>query len=305
MAFAVKELPGRGRGLVASATIRRGTTAVADAALGAVLHAPPPTGGIRGGHCRQCFRRLVPSNNNGGGGGGFCCTACADAAEASQERILRNCAPLQTDRKFPRLIAVLTAHSLTRGADFQPFWGRVLSLAVPQQMISSPDVVDSFSADYEDLRESFRLALGDAHAAIFSSLPLEWYARMHGICHVNTIGLPPRDPALKPESKAKAESEAAAAAAAAATNVAVGLFGTASLLNHSCEPNLVMHRDPDLAAPAVRFLATRHIPAGEELTISYLQNAHGVQRQVRQEELLHNYGFECGCPLCLREAGQC
>jgi hypothetical protein len=50
-----------------------------------------------------------------------------------------------------------------------------------------------------------------------------------------------------------------------------GLYITSSLVNHSCNPNCskFSRTDTAFAVPVTEFIATRDIPAGEEITISY------------------------------------
>ena len=74
------------------------------------------------------------------------------------------------------------------------------------------------------------------------------------------------------------------------------LFALASLLNHSCDPNceVVMH---PFAHVVVR--AKRDLPAGAELTTSYVDTALGAG--MRQARLLHGYGFACQCERCKAE----
>jgi len=68
----------------------------------------------------------------------------------------------------------------------------------------------------------------------------------------------------------------------------------ASMLNHSCEPNL------DVTFPhnngVVRFTAARDIARNEQLTISYIDAEQGTA--ARQHALEFAYGFRCRCPRC-------
>ncbi|WIA19931.1 hypothetical protein OEZ85_005819 [Tetradesmus obliquus] len=78
----------------------------------------------------------------------------------------------------------------------------------------------------------------------------------------------------------------------------IGLFPEFSLLNHSCAPNTaapVLLRDRLLLRTAVV------VPAGQELTTSYLSTAGGMPRQQRQQLLQQHYGFVCGCHRCKAE----
>ncbi|KAH9922237.1 SET domain-containing protein [Fomitopsis serialis] len=80
-----------------------------------------------------------------------------------------------------------------------------------------------------------------------------------------------------------------------------GLYVLHSHLNHSCEPSLsVRHLDQRTALARVTVLARRAIPAGEELTITYVDPSLPVEQ--RRKRLLE-WGFgKCECERCVREA---
>lgn len=73
----------------------------------------------------------------------------------------------------------------------------------------------------------------------------------------------------------------------------LGCFPDVSRLNHDCRPNLAFRIDEKLAH---RTYAVREIPAGEELTLSYMNpfEAHAV----RQQHVLQSWGFKCTCRQC-------
>ena len=72
------------------------------------------------------------------------------------------------------------------------------------------------------------------------------------------------------------------------------VYSLASLLNHSCEPNLEVGFPANNARLALT--AARDIARGEQLTISYIDAT--ASAPVRQEALQWGYGFACGCPRC-------
>ena len=93
--------------------------------------------------------------------------------------------------------------------------GTFLTLAAPQTYIA-----EAVSEDYQNVMQCFKPVMNeDAHNVIFSSLTLEWYARVEGILHLNAIGLSPR-----PQIDAPAN-----------------LNLTASMLNHSCDHSLEIY----------------------------------------------------------------
>lgn len=73
----------------------------------------------------------------------------------------------------------------------------------------------------------------------------------------------------------------------------LGNFPDVSRFNHDCRPNVAFRIDEGLAH---RTHAVREIPAGEELTLSYMNplEAHAA----RQQHILRSWGFACACPHC-------
>ena len=288
--FSVKELAGRGRGLVASQTIRKGSVALEDTAFAAVLN----HGRAADDHCSFCFAPAADAAD-----GGHCSAACKENSFASHDRLLDKCDLGQLGdgaSRYPRLIARMTAAALLTGPKFNDYWSMVLSLAAPNTRAQT-----HLEAEFDALQRAFEPAIGaDATETIFAGpLPLEWYARLIGILHVNSIGMGQRDLGVQVADMNSA-SQLAVLQQKAAKNpdIGVGLFPTASLLNHSCEPNCEMFRSFSKHSPTCVFVAARHIEEGEELTISYLPDVGTKPVHERKEYLEYNYGFQCECPLC-------
>lgn len=80
----------------------------------------------------------------------------------------------------------------------------------------------------------------------------------------------------------------------------VGIYGLATQINHSCEPNasweIVKHPMGD---NVLVILAERDLKEGEEITISYFDTT-GKNYQDRQNALVQ-YGFVCQCSKCKAE----
>jgi len=76
-----------------------------------------------------------------------------------------------------------------------------------------------------------------------------------------------------------------------------GLFSNAAMVNHSCAPNMVasFHLTPH-HPPSLRMRTVTAVPAGDELTISYIDV--GATTAARQEELAKSYCFTCNCNRC-------
>ncbi|CDJ65680.1 hypothetical protein, conserved [Eimeria necatrix] len=77
-----------------------------------------------------------------------------------------------------------------------------------------------------------------------------------------------------------------------------GLFQLGSMTNHSCWPNA--ESDFPLSKPALEVRALRPIKNGEEVTVSYIDEALPLHE--RRQILQANYGFSCTCPRCVVEA---
>ncbi|KAF2074293.1 hypothetical protein CYY_004387 [Polysphondylium violaceum] len=73
----------------------------------------------------------------------------------------------------------------------------------------------------------------------------------------------------------------------------MGIFPTASYLNHSCLPNAFWYND---ASGMLVFKAKRDIKQGEEITTSYLDSTDILY--FRQKGLLESYFFYCQCAQC-------
>lgn len=76
------------------------------------------------------------------------------------------------------------------------------------------------------------------------------------------------------------------------------LFRVASLMNHSCTPNVAISI-PRLSAKA-RWVAVKHIRPGDELFECYLPPLDDLlaDREKRRNMLFQRYKFWCDCELC-------
>eukprot|EP01134_Creolimax_fragrantissima_P001127 CFRG1127T1 len=76
------------------------------------------------------------------------------------------------------------------------------------------------------------------------------------------------------------------------TECGVGIFPSASLFNHSCDPNVVItFNGIELQAKAIK-----DVQEGEELFISYVDNLSS--RMDRRSQLKKQYYFDCTCLMC-------
>ncbi|GLI60574.1 hypothetical protein VaNZ11_002733 [Volvox africanus] len=80
---------------------------------------------------------------------------------------------------------------------------------------------------------------------------------------------------------------------------ATAFLALQSCINHSCDPNCTAACDT--GDRTVTILAQRDIPAGEEITVSYIDLS--LPYKERQADL-RDYGFVCRCVRCVAEAAE-
>lgn len=165
-----------------------------------------------------------------------------------------------------------------------------------------------------DSLELLRAALparAAAHPELFS---LEVYASVMGLFELNNLALVVDSPVENyflevdelPEGPEKDAVEAVTQPLLDALDKDYSLplegnafYGLQSLLNHDCDPNCyAFKRDTDVNGDAV-ILARRGIEEGEELTISYCEEAATLKER---RAALADYGFVCTCTKCERDA---
>jgi hypothetical protein len=99
----------------------------------------------------------------------------------------------------------------------------------------------------------------------------------------------------------------AAAVSTAQGDEILGLTPRASMFNHDCDANAWARWGrvpaPRGGTPRVTVIAARNIPAGAEVTMPYIDARLGILE--RQEALMAQFGFECRCARCEREAAAC
>ncbi|GAX82725.1 hypothetical protein CEUSTIGMA_g10151.t1 [Chlamydomonas eustigma] len=134
-------------------------------------------------------------------------------------------------------------------------------------------------------------------------LSLDWFVSVLARLHINVFRVSCMVPpgALIGVANASGSSSATSSSSPwsgmGAMTSGSGAFLVASLFNHSCEPNVeIVFRRNDATAS---FVAVRDIDKGEQLFVSYIDEAMGVQH--RQDYLHFSYGFRCGCQRCIEE----
>lgn len=82
------------------------------------------------------------------------------------------------------------------------------------------------------------------------------------------------------------------------TCVGTAVFAIASRISHSCTPNVEQHWDSNKSS--ARFVATRDIEEGEELTLAYVDVL--CDTSTRRTRIKENFGFQCLCSRCTEDS---
>lgn len=80
--------------------------------------------------------------------------------------------------------------------------------------------------------------------------------------------------------------------------IAMAIFPTASLLNHSCDPNTIVSYEGRL----VTIRATKKICKGEQILHCYGPHVKHMPTAERQAALQNQYFFDCDCTACVRDS---
>ena len=274
--LAMRELAGKGRGLVALDRIAHGSTVLECTPMAHVLksHGSAPT------TCAECLAPMHSSVNASLSRDRTCTSACEaayeerggtmlDRVDVSGLKLLQE----EQGRNFPLLIASLLSSLLAdlKAGQVPESWGPLELCFAEMHAEALPQI----EAEHRTLLQSFT----DAGLATLPTLellmPIARYRRLLGAAQLNAFEL-----TLSHGAK-----------------VSALLPQPASLFNHSCEPNVLISCGD---TSSVSFVAEGSLAAGDELCISYIDV--DVDRKERQELLLHKYGFECTCPRCTRGA---
>jgi SET and MYND domain-containing protein len=329
--FTLRQVPGAGRGLVATRNVPRGATVHAEAPL---LCAPAPA--LRGRVCHHCLKALRTDIGQeptyGVGGAAFCSGPCAEVAATSYgcieaaadwSALRAHCAA--AGERFPLLVARLACAKLQRegssgggssggsGAAFGGFAGGDALVDLPALCFAKTNgpPPEPWAAAH-GLVVAALAAAGAPADALERAVPLAWFAQVLARISINAfrvdVVLPARGAAdlqaalsdlLRSDGGAGGPDGGGDTGIAGGAGSAVYLL--ASMTNHSCAPNMDVTFPHNSAAAA--FVANRDIRAGEQLSVSYMDA--GLPVEARQQHLRFAYGFSCVCQRCIAEgAGQ-
>eukprot|EP00308_Calcidiscus_leptoporus_P004858 CAMPEP_0119355144 /NCGR_PEP_ID=MMETSP1334-20130426/4007_1 /TAXON_ID=127549 /ORGANISM="Calcidiscus leptoporus, Strain RCC1130" /LENGTH=274 /DNA_ID=CAMNT_0007368871 /DNA_START=78 /DNA_END=902 /DNA_ORIENTATION=- len=263
--LSVRAVAGRGRGAVARGHVHQGTSLLVCTPIAAVLK---QAAGAACSYCAQCMRAMAE-----GSADRYCGTECARSATARGADILaradlRPLERLQKEqgRKFPLLAAQLLANLLNglKVARAPPSaWSHAMELC---HAVLHPEALAQVTGEHATLLHAF----ADAGIAPISTLellmPLSRYSQILGACQLNAFELRLSHGAL----------------------ISCLLPSTASMFNHSCTPNILVHAGE---TTETHFIAAEDIAAGDELCISYAEL--GLPCVERQAIFQFKYGFAC------------
>ena len=83
------------------------------------------------------------------------------------------------------------------------------------------------------------------------------------------------------------------------TRLATAIYARVSMLNHSCEPNVMSSWRRDGRTIVLR--ASRSIAANNEVLNCYGPHYRKMDVATRQQSLIDQYRFTCRCEACVRE----
>ena len=275
----VRQLPHRGRGVIATRPIRRGEALIDTVPMAAVLKSSSPSSTDR--LCSSCFTpiedsRVMSLERQ-------CTDSCAHEHERGGGALLDrvDLSPLhalhrEQSRKFPLIIGMLLSSLL---AEIKQS-GKVPESWAPLELCYAElhdEAAPQVEAEHHALLTAFAAAGLANEQTLQLFMPLSRYKRLLGAAQLNAFEL----------------------TLSHGASVSALLPGVASCFNHSCSPNVLISCG---ASTHVSFVAGEDVAADEELCISYLDVEQSVSD--RRHLLLHKYGFECNCERCVRESGQ-
>ena len=163
--------------------------------------------------------------------------------------------------------------STTGGPAFgDPFLSQAWRGASPELLLTHESLREEADRSAVHRTASFIFSLASSEGTPYHDLSA--IAEMLLLCRVNAHGI------LDPLTQ---------------RSIGVGLYPSAALaFNHSCCPNLDFLPGED---GRMRFVTTREVRPGEELTITYTDLLTST-RSERRQSLAEEYYFDCDCPRC-------
>lgn len=278
-ALRVSDLPGRGRGLIASRNVREGEVLLSESPI--LLY--PATLASLASYCSACFRSLSPN-------AAAPCPSCRAAAF---------CSPACAAASHPRLLCAALCN------------GGTLAAAAPTDSIQEPllFLLSAYSLPEPSLHAILSLSSAPPpapgtqdpaglHAAVAALAPP--HLLPPGFSPDLTAALLAKD---RGNSFAIMEPYLPGMSLELLKARAYAVYHRASLFNHDCLPNACHFDYPDRPGPGNTDIVVRalhDITEGREVCISYF--AANWRYADRQRRLLEDYGFQCVCDRCQVES---
>ena len=227
--FTIKDLPGKGRGLVASHAFENDDVVLAEEPIVACAVADDTRGcgeeeeeeeeEEEGGRPVPLLRGCVPEGDD-------LAQAALEETSAGQE-LARIYSEPDNPRRYPAMALRMACDSLLCDDDlYAQYWQRVLQLAAAMPPADEQTLAvwrREHGLVASSLEGFLQVGDGDSSSNLFADdgpLSFAWYSRVLGTLHVNTL------------------RTSAASAAGHDRGAETGLFALASLFNHDCEPNV-------------------------------------------------------------------
>ncbi|KAI9031358.1 hypothetical protein DFJ74DRAFT_431207 [Hyaloraphidium curvatum] len=266
-AVAVENIPGRGRGLVASKSLAHGTLLFEEAPFAAVIddaHAAT--------HCSACFRELAAESKLRCSGCRFphyCSAACQKSDWAAGHKAeclgLRKVAPRRPPTSVRLVARVLERRAREPGA----YEASGMAGLEGHRADLGQDELESFA----QLAFVVTSILSPAAAEAGNADVLDVIARFS--CNAMSLTAPGSD----------------------LVNVGVAMLPFSALANHSCAPDAALMYVRDGSGVRAQVRTITGVAAGEEICLSYIPS-EVTPRKERIEALRKQYRFTCTCPAC-------
>eukprot|EP01132_Coremiostelium_polycephalum_P008340 gene8340-10244_t len=283
---------GMGRCIMAAEDLPKGTMVLRVAPYGSILvDLKVKT------HCGSCLCPLAPNvkfHQCGGCNNNNLCEKCFNDPVVKEQhdwecdifKFLQINFSQSVARDFKCMIRVLLRGIYEMKNKTKPkcpeFWNKkpyicdsyqdLLNLSHSMEQVPK-DQMESFQSSANALFQVFQYVKGDNYLSSF--------IKKEDILHLHSVVLSNGHEAIDPFTQ---------------ETFGIGIYPTASYLNHSCTPNCDWYVDED---GMFVFRNKRLVKKGEELTITYMDIA--AYSKIRRTLLLDQYFFYCKCERCVKD----
>ncbi|KAI8111858.1 hypothetical protein M9435_004356 [Picochlorum sp. BPE23] len=287
-----QNIPGLGRGLFAATDIPQGTVILEEVPL--VSTAPVSK---KQSWCAGCLRPEFIADEKSHHGAIYC-PSCAGNGESMRAMYAGiDWGPLHSfcvehgNQKFPLLVSELACMKVREDTDGGDFRSSDMS-SLCHVNVQRDSIPQEWRDSYEALMASF-----DSISGARDCLNLSWYVDMMSRIHVNAFRVDIVDIGSLSIGDKGGYSELLKEHVTAARESGSAVYVLASMLNHSCIPNVGVGFPRN--THEIRLTAERDISQHEQLCVSYIDSDAPVAE--RQQMLEFSYGFRCECEKCREE----